>query len=81
MQSGSHEAHMCQVAFQEAAWTWHRTPAEILRPSIYIDGNQWCALYGENLQDGIAGFGDSPEAAMADFNENYRKPLTPQGEQ
>jgi len=25
----------------------------------YKDGNQWCFLYGKNLQDGIAGFGDT----------------------
>ncbi len=69
--TGSHEAHMVQVACQEAAWTWVRTPAEIYHPRIYIDGNQWCALYGENLQDGVAGFGDSPELAMQDFNKAW----------
>jgi len=21
----------------------------------------WCALYGDNLQDGVVGFGESPE--------------------
>ena len=25
----------------------------------FKDGNQWCFLYGENLQEGIAGFGDT----------------------
>jgi hypothetical protein len=30
---------------------------------VYRDGNQWCALMGEDLQQGIAGFGDTiPEA-------------------
>ena len=48
-----------------------RTPHVLLRPRIYIDGNQWCALYGENLQDGIAGFGDTVELAMLDFDKNY----------
>lgn len=32
--------------------------------SIKKDGNQWCVLWGENLQEGIAGFGDTPEEAM-----------------
>lgn len=27
---------------------------------ISLDGSQWCALVGENLQEGIAGFGDTP---------------------
>ena len=25
-------------------------PSVIFRPKLYIDGNQWCALLGENLQ-------------------------------
>ena len=47
------------------------SPSVLFRPSLSIDGNQWCALYGENLQDGIAGFGDTPAKAMADFDKNW----------
>jgi hypothetical protein len=43
----------------------------MLRPRLSIDGNQWCALYGENLQDGVAGFGDSPEAAYDAFDKAW----------
>lgn len=43
-------------------------PSVLYRPTLSIDGDKWCALYGENLQDGVAGFGDSPYAAMCDFN-------------
>jgi hypothetical protein len=43
-------------------------PSVLYRPAICIDGNMWCALYGDNLQDGVAGFGDSPAGAMADFD-------------
>jgi hypothetical protein len=46
-------------------------PCVLLRPTITIDGNQWGVLYGANLQDGIAGFGDTPEKAMLDFDRNY----------
>lgn len=46
-----------------------------LRPRLFIDGTQWCALYGENLQDGVAGFGASPELAMLDFDRAYQQPL------
>lgn len=49
----------------------HESPAAIYRPAISIDGNQWCALYGEDLQSGVAGFGDSPALAMADFDRNW----------
>ena len=51
------------------------TPAAIYKPKISIDGNQWCVLYGKDLQDGVAGFGDSPEKAMQDFNSNWVKEL------
>ncbi len=46
----------------------YATPSAIYKPSLSIDGNQWCALYGSNLQDGVAGFGDSPADAMASFD-------------
>lgn len=52
-------------------------PSVLFRPSLSIDGNQWCALYGTNLQDGVAGFGDTPEAAMKDFDAQWRKALPP----
>lgn len=46
-------------------------PSAVFRPSIRKDGNKWCALYGANLQEGVAGFGDSPAAAMHDFDRNW----------
>lgn len=50
-------------------------PSTRMRPSLSIDGNQWCALYGDNLQDGVAGFGDTPEAAFRDFDKAWHTPL------
>lgn len=47
-------------------------PSAIYRPELSMDGNQWCALYGKNLHHGIAGFGDTPELAMEDFDKNWR---------
>lgn len=55
-------------------------PGAIFKPRLSIDGNQWCALYGENLQDGVCGFGDSPALAIADFNKQWAEPL-PKGVQ
>lgn len=43
----------------------------VYRPRLFIDGNMYCALYGENLQDGCAGFGETPDAAMYDFDKNW----------
>lgn len=52
-------------------------PHVLMRPNISIDGGQWCALYGENLQDGVAGFGPSPCEAMADFDRAWNTRLKP----
>jgi hypothetical protein len=53
----------------------YERPSTLMRPKIAIDGNQWCALYGENLQDGVAGFGNTPEEAMRDFDKNWVEEL------
>jgi len=47
----------------------------ILKPKIYQDGNQWCVLYGENIQDGICGFGDTIRKAIQDFNSVFEKEI------
>jgi hypothetical protein len=44
-----------------------------LKPKLSKDGNMWCFLYGENSQEGIAGFGETPHEAMVDFDKNFRK--------
>lgn len=48
-----------------------RTPFMKLRPALYPDGNMWCALYGKNLQEGVAGFGATPQKAAEDFDRNW----------
>lgn len=49
--------------------------AESLKPRFFIDGDKWCCLYGENIQDGVAGFGDSPHEAMTDWNNQFQAKL------
>jgi hypothetical protein len=46
-------------------------PSVLYRPSIGPDGNKWCALYGANLVDGVAGFGETPAEAMLDFDRAW----------
>ena len=65
-----HSAVMIQEDYRHML-SEHERPCVLWKPSLTIDGNQWCALYGENLQDGVAGFGDSPADAMNDFDRNY----------
>ena len=50
-------------------------PSTIYKPRVFPDGNMWCALYGENIQEGVAGFGKSPALAMKDFDDNWYKEI------
>jgi hypothetical protein len=73
----SHAIAMVQQDFSIAAAEMQR-PSVLYRPSIGMDGNKWCALYGDDLMHGIAGFGDTPAEAMTDFDKNWREQKTPQ---
>ena len=56
-----------RTEFEQSAYE-QRRPFVLLRPRMYPDGNQWCALYGDNLQEGVAGFGDTPSKAALAFD-------------
>lgn len=64
-----------EAAFQ--AELKRASPHVLMRPSISVDGNMWCFLYGKNLHDGVAGFGATPELAAADFDHNWRNQRLP----
>lgn len=48
----------------------NKRPFEMLAGhcKITIDGNQWCIMYGEDPQNGVVGYGDSPEEASRNFD-------------
>ncbi len=50
-------------------------PFTYLRVRLRRDGDQWCALYGDNLEDGVAGFGASPNEAQMAFNRAWYEKL------
>jgi hypothetical protein len=35
--------------------------------SVAKDGNTWCALLGQDLQNGISGFGETVQQALLDL--------------
>lgn len=74
--------HLMQCVAQEytCAVQEQQRPSVLMRPSISLDGNQWCALYGDGLQNGVAGFGDSPDKAMRDFDAQWIAALAAQRE-
>ena len=63
-------ADMVKLAWQEAAWDRQR-PSILFAPTLSRDGDMWCALFGENLQEGVAGFGDTPANAMWAFDSAW----------
>lgn len=71
----SHQKALLQEQVSIVGYEMSR-PSAIFRPTLSIDGDKWCALYGGNLQDGCAGFGDSPDLAMAAFDKAWHERLT-----
>jgi len=69
-----HAVEQISAAYRDAAYE-HMRPSSVFRPVLSIDGDMWCALYGANLQDGLAGFGKSPASAMYDFDKAYQANL------
>ena len=65
-----HAADMTKASWQEAAWEYQR-PSVLFKPTLTKDGNMWCALLGENLQEGVAGFGPRPADAMWAFDKAW----------
>lgn len=65
---------------QLAAWEFvalSTRPSVLYRPHLSADGKKWCALLGDDLAVGVAGFGDTPEEAMAAFDTAWRSVRTP----
>jgi hypothetical protein len=72
----SFHAQHAAVAIAEAAAgieSAMTAPHVLMRPSLAPDGNMWSALYGPSLAEGVCGFGETPAAAMADFDKKWRE--------
>lgn len=72
-------SHLKEHAQQElyiVSQEWQR-PSVLFRPTVSLDGNCYCALYGADLMSGCAGFGETMAEAMADFDRNWVKQKAP----
>lgn len=68
--------------FEHAYWSQmyanacdQSAPSFRIKPPLFRDGNQWCALYGNNLQEGVVGFGRSPDEAYRAFDRAWTEKL------
>lgn len=69
----SNGAHTLAVIAQEfgIAAEEMRRPSVLFRPALSKDGDQWCFLFGSDLQNGVAGFGETPALAAIDFDKAF----------
>jgi hypothetical protein len=53
----------------------HHNPDATFNYTIRLDkdGDQWCALLGVNLQEGMAGFGDTKAEAIIELGKALQK--------
>lgn len=70
--SVDHQVRCVAQEYTNAAYEQQR-PSVLYRPALSMDGDQWCALYGSDLQQGVAGFGDTPAKAMDAFDAQWQK--------
>ena len=81
---GSAVESVCREAFSMAshhmacvAQDWsiaaveQQRPCVVFKPTLSRDGSLYCVLFGEDLVQGVAGFGESPALAMTDFDKNW----------
>lgn len=69
-----HAANMAGESVQNAT-AYYTMPHVIYKPSLYPDGDQWCALLGDDIQSGVCGFGDTPAKAMYAFDVAWDTPM------
>ena len=78
-EASSREADAARLA--QSTEIERNRPFMLLRPRVFPDGDQWCALLGDNLQEGVCAFGETPAKAATDFdlqwlNARAGKPYT-----
>lgn len=71
-----HHASMVAENIRAVAYDYAR-PSVLYKPELSLDGNAWIALYGENLQEGVVGCGDSPAVAMSSFDAAWYTKVKP----
>lgn len=72
----SHDAYNARMAIVEAC-AFISAPHVRMKPRVFPDGNMWCCLYGEDLQVGVAGFGETPEKACEAFDKAWSTDRAP----
>lgn len=48
---------------------------QTIKPTVYIDGDSYCCLSGEDPESGVFGCGDTPDEAIKDWREALKNEL------
>jgi len=75
---GQHLADQTLAAMQEMeryCAAHPGSPAAVRRPGLSIRGRTFVALLGPTIEEVIAGFGDSVQAALRAFDKQYSRSL------
>jgi hypothetical protein len=56
-------------------WPIPGVPRQLHKPRVFFQNNVWVALLGRSIEEGIAGFGSTVEAALAAFDAQYEGDL------
>src|SRR6476620_5028765 len=78
--NGRHRVDQTLMAMQETeryCATHPNTPVSLRHPRLFIRGRTFVALLGPSIEEGIAGFGDTVQAALRAFDRQYSRSLTP----
>jgi len=52
-------------------------PFNLVKPSVYMDGDRWCALLGKDMMEGVVAFGRTPDEVGRLFDIAWRGGGTP----
>ncbi len=67
----SFHSEQVRTAFMELAYDLGR-PSRTMKPRVYVAAHGgWCAVYGDDVQSGVVGYGDTPEAACQAFDKEW----------
>lgn len=51
------------------------TYVTLFKPLLFQEGSNYIAVLGPDLESGIAGYGDTPEDALINWNDNLRSQI------
>lgn len=72
----AHEAAIAQLNAEDL----RGRPFVIYGARVFMDGDSWCALLGENIGEGVCGFGKSPNEAVKAFDKAWYAELALEAE-